>query len=639
MKFNTALGFILISFALLFEIGVRGIKLPKVSKILSVVAMLFSCLILAQDVFGLNLHIDEFFIVDNSSSVLGGPPPGRMSQITAFCFMCMGLFTLTLRVSNQHFRLVMQGLLHLVTLLAFLAIAGYILGVPAFYKLSVLSTMALHTSVSFFILSIAGSFINHTVGITGLFTGPQIGSVMARSVFVQSVIAVLVLAYLRILAHRYELVSVEFGIAMFAISFILTTLFILWRASRQLNLVELQKSEMAVSLERTMVFLDSSPDPVVIVDATGMIRMVSKQAELVFGYPREEMLGKPVEMLIPERYRSKHPGYRHSFFASSGARAMGSGIELFALKKNGSEFQVEISLSPIESSDGVFVSAAIRDVSERKKVEQQLKEVTERLLIATATSSIGVWDLDVVNNKLVWDESMFKLYGISKHTFAGVYEAWEKGLHPDDLERASTDLKEALAGNKEFDTEFRVVWPDGSVHFIKARAAVYRNTDGEPVRMLGTNLDVTDRKKFEAELKKSNERNRIFVEQAPNALAMFDTEMRYMAASRKWLEDYNLVGKNIIGYSHYEIFPEIGDDWKAIHRECLNGAINQTEEAPFERADGTLQWITWDVRPWYITAGQIGGLLMYTADITHIKQRDAERRRIEYILERSNQIA
>ncbi len=126
------------------------------------------------------------------------------------------------------------------------------------------------------------------------------------------------------------------------------------------------------------------------------------------------------------------------------------------------------------------------------------------------------------------------------------------------------------------------------------------------------------------ELRESNIRNRIFVEMAPSAIAMFDTEMKYIAASQAWMEDYGLNGQQIIGRSHYEIFPEIGEDWKQIHRACLKGAVNKNSEAHFKRADGTDQWLMWDVRPWYASENEIGGLLMYTADITEIKNRKEE---------------
>lgn len=123
--------------------------------------------------------------------------------------------------------------------------------------------------------------------------------------------------------------------------------------------------------------------------------------------------------------------------------------------------------------------------------------------------------------------------------------------------------------------------------------------------------------------------NQIFVTQSPGAVAMLDTEMRYIAASQKWISDYGLKDKEIIGRSHYEIFPEIGEDWKQIHRECLAGAINQNSDAYFLREDGSEQWLAWDVRPWRGIDGQIGGLIMYTEDITDRKQVEKQLQRSE----------
>lgn len=139
--------------------------------------------------------------------------------------------------------------------------------------------------------------------------------------------------------------------------------------------------------------------------------------------------------------------------------------------------------------------------------------------------------------------------------------------------------------------------------------------------------------------KVQEEYNKIFIEQAPTAIAMLDKDMKYIAVSQRWLEDYKMVGKEIIGHSHYDIFPEIGDDWKENHRKCLQGEINKCDEAPFRRADGSIQWIYWDVRPWYIPDGSIGGLIMHTGDITHIKEKDLEKSRIEAILEKTNEVA
>ncbi|NJB72400.1 PAS domain S-box-containing protein [Saonia flava] len=144
---------------------------------------------------------------------------------------------------------------------------------------------------------------------------------------------------------------------------------------------------------------------------------------------------------------------------------------------------------------------------------------------------------------------------------------------------------------------------------------------------------------LKADLELQQQHNKIFIDQAPTAIAMLDNDMRYIAVSQRWIRDYKMEGQEIIGRSHYDIFPEIGDDWKKTHQECLNGAIDVCDEAPFERADGSIQWIYWDVRPWYVSEGIIGGLLMHTGDITHTKEKENEKIRIESILDRTNEVA
>lgn len=126
---------------------------------------------------------------------------------------------------------------------------------------------------------------------------------------------------------------------------------------------------------------------------------------------------------------------------------------------------------------------------------------------------------------------------------------------------------------------------------------------------------------------------------APTAIAVVDTEMRYIAASRQWVEDYGLEGRNLIGESHYDLFPEIGDVWKAIHTECLRGKAQKNPKDKFDRLDGTVQWLSWDVRPWMDETGDILGMIMYSEDITERMVEEVEVKRILDLYNETNEAA
>src|SRR5215469_3773788 len=122
--------------------------------------------------------------------------------------------------------------------------------------------------------------------------------------------------------------------------------------------------------------LDAAPDALIIIDAGGTVRFANRQAAVLFGYAHEELVGQPLERLMPERFRARHVGYRDAYFAAPRLRPMGAGLSLYARRRDGSEFPVEISLSPV-AADGPLVAAAIRDVTERKRAEAELTAARE----------------------------------------------------------------------------------------------------------------------------------------------------------------------------------------------------------------------------------------------------------------------
>ena len=169
-------------------------------------------------------------------------------------------------------------------------------------------------------------------------------------------------------------------------------------------------------------------------------------------------------------------------------------------RTDGTPFPATILLTRVELEGRTGLQATVRDVTEQKRAEKELTLVSNRLLLATRAASIGVWDFDPVNNILIWDDEMFRVYGVPREKFTGAYEAWQATVHPEDLPREMEKVRMALANEQEFDSEFRVIWPDKSIHHIKANATVFWDASGKAARMIGTNWDITAQKRAEEEL-------------------------------------------------------------------------------------------------------------------------------------------
>ena len=137
----------------------------------------------------------------------------------------------------------------------------------------------------------------------------------------------------------------------------------------------------------------------------------------------------------------------------------------------------------------------------------------------------------------------------------------------------------------------------------------------------------------------NEEQLQLFVEYAPAALAMFDREMRYLYVSRRWRTDYQLGNSDLRGISHYDVFPEIPERWKELHRRCLAGEVLTSDADRFMRADGSVQWLRWEIRPWFCGAGDVGGIVIFSEDITKVKQAEDILRRYELLSKHSRDIA
>jgi PAS domain S-box-containing protein len=272
--------------------------------------------------------------------------------------------------------------------------------------------------------------------------------------------------------------------------------------------------------------LESAPDAMVIVNQEGCIVLANGQAEKLFGYPRAEMLGQPVELLIPQRFRGQHAAERSAYTASPRHRAMESGLNLSCRRKDGTEFPAEIGLSPIETSEGRMISSAIRDVTDRRVAEQTLRESEERLKLTLESGRVGVWELDIAADTSVRSLRHDEIFGYSSPIPEWGVKRFMTHVLPEDLESVKASLEEAYSTDN-FSMECRIRWADQSVHWISAQGRVYRDDQGKPARMRGVITDVTERKQAEEAL----ERQRIELARSVAELAAVNKELESFSYS------------------------------------------------------------------------------------------------------------
>ena len=256
--------------------------------------------------------------------------------------------------------------------------------------------------------------------------------------------------------------------------------------------------------ERFRQVIEGAPNGMVMVGREGKMALVNLQIEKSFGYSREELLGQPIEMLVPERFRGHHLGYRDGFMAEPSTRSMGSGRDLYGLRKDGSEFPVEIGLNPIETEQGLMVLGTIVDITERKRAQETLRESEDQF--RTMANSIP---------QLAWmahaDGFVF-WYNQRWHDYTGKTPAqmegwgWQSVHDPDVLPKVLEGWREAIANGQPFEMEFPLRGADGKFRMFLTRVQPMKDSQGRLVQWFGTNTDVEELKLMEESLRDTQTR-------------------------------------------------------------------------------------------------------------------------------------
>ena len=393
--------------------------------------------------------------------------------------------------------------------------------------------------------------------------------------------------------------------------------------------VKERTSDLEKIEKRFRDLLESAPDSMIIVNELGVISIVNAQTEKLFGYNREELLGKEIEFVIPHRFRDSHPAKRNKFIKDALVRPIDAKLDLIGLKKNGEEFPVEVSLSPLKTDEGLLISAAVRDITERIRAGEALRESEEKNRLVLENIEEGIFGVNLDGQVIFINPSACSILGYQNdelidgqiHTI--IHHTRKDGS---DYPVEECPMRKAYTTRQTFHINDEILWKkDGSsIDVIYTSTPIIKEND--IVGAVITFRDVTDTKKAEEELKASQGRFRAYFEHSQVGMAVTHP-------SKGWLE-VNSRLTVIFGYTKEEIKQLSWE--KLTHQEDLekdlqqyqkmmDGKIdNYTLNKRMIRKDGQIVHINLSVSCLRKPDGKVDKMLASLLDITSAKSTEEE---------------
>jgi PAS domain S-box-containing protein len=392
-------------------------------------------------------------------------------------------------------------------------------------------------------------------------------------------------------------------------------------------------------------------DAIIAADEDQRIVLFNRGAERIFGYKAAEVIGQPLDLLLPPRLAAVHRQHIGQFAAErEAARLMGERREVYGRRKDGSEFPAEASISKLTRDGRTLFTAIMRDISRRKQDEERLRRSEAALANAQAVAHLGSWEWDVPTNVVTWSDELYRLYGLQPQEISISYEGFLERVHPDDRELVQEIIGRAYQTGEPFEFDHRLVRPDGSVRWSHAQGRVILDEAGQPVRMVGTGQDATERKQAEQALQESEERFRKLAENASDLIY----RIRYKPEVA--IDFISPSMQTILGYSleEFNADPQLGE--KIVHpddrerNQAVGQAFVQSPYTPtpahtvrYLHKDGHVVWLEHRFAPVFDAEGALIAVEGMARDITErveayltLEQRVEERTRE---IERRRQVA
>ncbi len=421
-------------------------------------------------------------------------------------------------------------------------------------------------------------------------------------------------------AHPLTYGKITLGIGLLLTVLGTTLVSVLANQPRLLReLVRKRTRELRSSEQYNRAIFDSTNDAVLLHDAESLaIVDANRAAEAMFGMSREELLQATLEQIS-----SGEPPCTRAEAVRRMAAAQAGRPQIFDWRSrsaDGSLFWTEISLHAAQAGTRHFIIAAVRNIEARRRVEEAIRKSEQRFEIAAQAGGIGIWDLDFQTGFLSWDERMHAICGTRPDELGCAYATWKQSLHPADLERVLAEVNAARDGRAEYKTQFRIVRPDGETRHIAASAEVIRAKDGTPLRMIGTNQDITEAKRAEAQLRLTQ----FAVDNLSDAAYWIDESGRFIYVNKASCRALGYTADELLGMSLWDIDPDETQSAWPTTLETIKTQTGISIERRHRRRDNRCFPV--EVKISYIEFGDTRVICCFAHDIT---ARSETHRRLE----------
>ena len=419
------------------------------------------------------------------------------------------------------------------------------------------------------------------------------------------------------------------------------------------DIEELKQEEFArrYSEDRYRVMVETASDAVISLDESGAILLANPATTRVFGYDPAELIGKPLTILMPELLRKLHEAGFKRYLATGQRHINWQGTELIGLRKNGKEFPVEVSFGELIKDGHRIFTGFLRDITERKQREEALRRSEGYLAEAqklTHTGSWAVWVPQMENaqreagqelavlprfgwNASYWSKEMYRIFGLDPDPTPPTYMEVVRRLHPEDARYYTSVVEQAIRDRTGFETDYRLLLPNGTTRYIHAVGHPVVNASGDVIELVGTAMDVTERKQAEEKIREQEVELRQILDAAPQHLSVLRSDGSHLYINQSSLD---FLGLTLEEWQKRDIrelvHPDDAERVVPERKQALSSGSPLKIEARFLRYDGEYRWLFLYYKPLRDQLGRITRWVVPAIDIDD-RKRSEERLHLENV--------